>query len=386
MLIDISRLLDRFSRGRLPTGVDRVCLAYIERWGEVSCAILQRGNWRRVLSHTSSQLLFELVLNQPRDFAKKMHRLIVEACLPPWPPQQVVGALAWHVGQTGLEKPGFEKWLCRTGQRPLYFVHDLIPITHPEYCRQGEDIHHRQRMSLILRTAAGLVVNSIDTRDALQCFAREHSLHFPPAVVAPLAPATLVVESKILPIFEGAYFVVLGTIEPRKNHLLLLNVWRELVGRLGNRAPTLVIVGQRGWECEQVADMLDRCAALRGHVKEVSRCTDAELAHWLAHARALLFPSFAEGYGMPLVEALSLGTPVVASQLTVFKEVAGSVPDYLSPIDGEGWLQAILDYSTENHPRRLAQLRRMLHSNVPTWGQHFAAVESLLSQLPAGEA
>ena len=383
MLIDISRLLDRFSRGRLPTGVDRVCLAYIQRWADQSRAILQKGNWRRVLSRGASQRLFELVLNPPPDFGQHMSRAIALACVPPWPQQQVDRALAWHLGQTGLEKPGFEQWLTHTQQRPLYFVHDLIPVTHPEYCRQGEDAHHRRRMSLVLRTAAGVVVNSRDTQAALLGFAGSHGLPQPPTVVAPLAPAMLNVEENLASPLDVPYFVALGTIEPRKNHLLLLNVWRELVQRLGSAAPTLVIVGQRGWECEQVADMLDRCVALRGHVKEVSRCTDTELACWLRHARALLFPSFVEGYGMPLVEALSLGAPVVASRLAVFKEVAGDVPDYLSPIDGEGWLQAVLDYAAEGSQRRAAQKWRISKHRVSTWGEHFEAVQSWLPSLSA---
>ena len=91
MLIDISRLLDRLSRGRLPTGVDRVCLAYIQRWGEQSCAILQKGDWRRVLTHGSSQRLFDLVLTPPPDFDQRMSRVIAQACVPPWPCQKVGG-------------------------------------------------------------------------------------------------------------------------------------------------------------------------------------------------------------------------------------------------------------------------------------------------------
>lgn len=384
MLIDISRLLDRLSRGRLPTGVDRVCLAYIQRWGEQSCAILQKGDWRRVLTHGSSQRLFDLVLTPPPDFAQRMSRVIAQACVPPWPCQKVGGELAWHLGQTGLEKPGFESWLLRSQQRPLYFVHDLIPVAYPEYCRPGEDAHHHQRMALVLRTAAGVVVNSHDTCKALQGFAQANGLPQPLIVVAPLAPAPLGFADDQPPLLAGCYFIALGTIEPRKNHLLLLNVWRELARLLGPATPTLIIVGQRGWECEQVADMLDRCVALRDHVMEIPQCTDAELACWLRHARALLFPSFAEGYGMPLVEALSVGTPVVASNLPVFAEVAGEVPDVLSPIDGQGWLQAVLDYAAPDHPRRTAQLQRMANYKLPTWSDHFSAVEALLADMHRG--
>jgi glycosyltransferase involved in cell wall biosynthesis len=173
----------------------------------------------------------------------------------------------------------------------------------------------------------------------------------------------------------------LGTIEPRKNHVLLLTLWRELVARWGQDAPHLVVIGQRGWECENVVDLLERCEALRGWVHEVPDCPDAELARYLRHAQALLFPSFTEGYGMPLAEALQSGTPVLASALPVFREIAGDVPEYLSPLDGLGWLHAIEAYASPDSPRRQAQLQRMQTLVLPTWDQHFAQVQTLLKQL-----
>ena len=180
---------------------------------------------------------------------------------------------------------------------------------------------------------------------------------------------------------DAPYFVVLGTIEPRKNHWLLLHAWRALVESMGPRAPHLVIIGQRGWECENVIDLLERCTPLRGHVHELGACGDDALARWLSHARALLFPSFAEGYGLPLVEALALGTPVIASPLPVFREIAAAVPDYLDPLDGPGWAQAVRDYAQSGSPRRQAQLDRMADFVAPTWGRHFEQVERLLAQL-----
>ncbi|MEG2045283.1 MAG: glycosyltransferase [Comamonas sp.] len=160
--------------------------------------------------------------------------------------------------------------------------------------------------------------------------------------------------------------------------MLLLNVWRALVQRDGERAPRLVIVGQRGWECEQVLDLLDRCEALRGFVLERQGCDDTELATLLAHAQALLFPSFAEGYGMPMVEALAAGVPVLASDLPAFREVAGDVPEYLDPLDGPGWIRAIDDYVHMNGARRRAQLARMHGWQAPTWKAHFDQVHALM--------
>src|SRR5581483_8051415 len=127
------------------------------------------------------------------------------------------------------------------------------------------------------------------------------------------------------------YFVCVGTIEPRKNHLLLLNVWRRLAERLGAAAPRLVLVGQRGWENEQVIDMIERSPAVRGLVEERNDLSDAAMAKLLAGALA---PSFGEGYGLPLVEALALGVPALASDIPAFREVAGGVAELLDPLDG----------------------------------------------------
>ena len=382
MLIDISRLLGRAGQGRLPTGVDRVILAYVARWGSQAQAVLQKGTWRRLVPQAESQALFALVQNPPADFSWQLGRLIARACVPPWPSQDAKGRAAFYLGHSELDRPGFAPWLQRTRQKPVFFVHDLIPITHPEYCRAGETQAHTQRMRLALQVGAGVVANSQATLDSLAVFAQQQALPMPPAVVALLAPATLPVSDAPKRPMAAPYFVVLGTIEPRKNHGLLLHVWRELVGLLGPDAPHLVVIGQRGWECENVVDMLERCSALHGYVHEVGRCSDAQLAAYLAHAQALLFPSFTEGYGMPLAEALMAGVPVIASDLPVFGEFAAHVPQWVSPLDGVGWLRAVMAYTNSQHPERLAQLDRLRKWRAPTWDEHFEVVEDFLERLP----
>lgn len=174
---------------------------------------------------------------------------------------------------------------------------------------------------------------------------------------------------------------MLGTIEPRKNHWLILHVWRRLVEQMGNDAPKLVIIGRRGWECENVIDMLERCEPLRRVVIEESDCSDIQLNAWLQHARALLFPSFVEGYGMPLVEALGLGVPVIASDLPVFHEIASDFPTYLDPLDGPGWYANILAYMEYDSPERRHRIQKIASFRTPTWSEHFEQVDSFLDSL-----
>lgn len=368
-------------RGRLPTGVDRVCLGYVHRWGSCSQAVLISGGWRRILDYSASQALFDLLLAPPLDFNFRLVKVLLNASLPPWSSQQVSGKIGFYLGHSGIEGAGIAEWLRNTGQKPVYFVHDLIPITHPEYCRVDEKDVHSKRMRVMLQTGAGIIGNSESTLVALTDFADCNDLIMPPNIVAQLAPAYLIQGGQSPSPLSSPYFVILGTIEPRKNHLLLLNIWRELVGHLGNACPHLVVIGQRGWECENILDMLERCEVIRPFVHEVSACPDSELARYLTHARALLFPSFAEGYGLPLVEALMLGTPVVASDLPVFHEIAGDVPDFLSPIDGLGWSSAVLNYCGAPSAQRDAQLERMKRFNAPSWTSHYAQVERLLGVL-----
>lgn len=382
ILNDITRLLDRGLQGRFPTGVDRVSLEYVRYFRDRARALVRFGGRWVTLDATDSLQVFDALLEPGPGFDSVVRRCVGKAYVFGWkrPERDVL----LNTGHSGLDHPDYARQVLRRGLHPVFFLHDLIPITHPEYGRPGEAEKHRMRLATMVSTGKGIVVNSRDTRDVLEDYAHRQRWRLPPCAVASLAPARLPSPTVNRPL-AVPYFVVLGTIEPRKNHLLLLHLWRELVDELGRTAPRLVLIGQRGWECEQVVDLLDRCQALRGFVIEKSRCSDAELAAWLAHAQALLFPSFAEGFGMPLIEALSLGVPVVASDLPVFREIARNIPDYLHPLDGIGWRRAILDYAQPNSAARLAQCERLKNFVAPTWDEHFEIVDDLTHQV-AGSA
>ena len=378
ILLDVSRLIWRRWKGRLPTGIDRVCLAYLKHFGAKAQAVVQRNGFQRVLDVAASQRLFRL-LEEPSRFFK---------------PRLVFGALEHlthlngqgrnrfylNVGHTGLDTSGFRRWVRVADIRPIYLVHDLIPITHPEFCRVGEADRHRNRMRTVLATATGVIGNSKATIDELETFASAEKLPDPPTLVAPLGIDPLQAPTRVQET-DRPTFVTVGTIEGRKNHLLLLQIWSRLVDRLGSDAPRLLIIGQRGWEAEDVFRLLDTSAKLRGHAVELRTCTDDDLAKHLVSARALLFPSRAEGYGLPLVEALARGVPVVASELRAFRELAGAIPTYLDPLDSEAWEATILDYSRADSAAREAQLRRLKLFRLLDWDGHFAAVENWLRVL-----
>src|SRR5262249_41244642 len=157
-----------------------------------------------------------------------------------------------------------------------------------------------------------------------------------PVTVAPLG-----LDLKLVAGSEGAatqpYFIFVATIESRKNHLLLLDVWERLALELGAATPRLVIVGRRGWSHEKVVERIANSSVLSRLVDEYNTLPDTALARLLAEARAALYPSFAEGYGLPVAEALALGVPVICSDLAELREVARHVPEYLDPGDPQAW-------------------------------------------------
>ena len=254
------------------------------------------------------------------------------------------GALYLNVSQYPLAIDGALDFLGkRQDIKPVFFVHDLLPLQAPEYFRPAEQARHKRRMATVARFGAAAIVSTHVVRHALRETLRGLGKDAMPIHVAPLpvAPVFTTREAGDDELAACNYFLMCGTLEPRKNHLMILNVWRELVNRYGEVAPKLVLVGARGWENENILDLLERSLPLRAHVLEVAGLTTPAFKRLLKGARALLMPSFAEGYGLPIAEALAVGAPVLASDIPVFREIAGNRFSPLSPIDGEGWLKAI---------------------------------------------
>ena len=97
----------------------------------------------------------------------------------------------------------------------------------------------------------------------------------------------------------------------------------------------------------------------------------------------LLFPSFVEGYGLPLIEALVAGTPVIASALPAFRELAHNIPEYIDPTDTKQWLSVIADYTNSDSALRAAQLKRLADYNAPSWTNHFSKIDIFLQSIVA---
>jgi glycosyltransferase involved in cell wall biosynthesis len=400
---DLSRLLSRAGRGT-PTGIDRVELAYAEhlmhRGGAVCfTAVTPSGRLGLLQGRTPYKFVAAIGAawrgigdtkryDQKARTSARQARLALltgseRALVTHLRDNAVSVPLYLLVSHHHLERRGLiERLKQRSGARFVCLIHDLIPIEFPEYAKPGQAENHLRRIETAAQLADGLIVNSAGTGDSMAPHVRRLG-KATPVLVAPFG-ADLPSAAATGPApFDRPYFVYVSTIEARKNHLLLLNLWRQLAREQGDRGPLLVLVGQRGWETENVIDMLERCPGVRDLVIEHNALPDDEMVRLMQGACAVLLPSFAEGFGFPLVEALQLGVPVLCSDITTLRETGGDVPEYFDPLDGPGWRSAILDYARPGSSRRAAQLARLSRWTAPRWDTHFAMVDRFLSDIAA---
>jgi glycosyltransferase involved in cell wall biosynthesis len=377
------RLVVRQAAGHMRTGIDRVSLAYIRNYGSRARAVLSLGPLAGALSPPDSARMFRELREPAPGFPRMLARMVLKNAAVDWIRPGTGNSILFNIGnfwlKVGRHYAAQLRWL---GARPVFFVHDLIPIEHPEYVEPRDEAEFRVNLRNVLALSRGIIVNSRDTEAALRGYARDNGIPCPPVVVAPLAADWTLSPARAPRRTLDPYFVILGTIGPRKNHVLLLHLWLELVARKERPVPRLFIVGPRGWGHEAAVDLLERSASLKGAVIERNDCGDLELAGLLQHAQALLMPTFAEGFGLPLAEALAAGVPVIASDLPVFREIAGEVPEYADPIDGRRWMELILDYAKPGSPLRAAQLERMKGYRPMTWSRHFEIVDRFVESLP----
>jgi glycosyltransferase involved in cell wall biosynthesis len=127
--------------------------------------------------------------------------------------------------------------------------------------------------------------------------------------------------------------------------------------------------------------MLERCEAIHPHLIELNDAPDEQVAGLIRGARALLMPSFAEGFGMPVQEALAWGTPVISTPLPAIKEFAGEIPEYADPHDGARWLELINDYMQPASTLRADQMERLPKFQDTTWPEHFDRTKDFIDAL-----
>lgn len=404
IVFDLSRLLWRAHR-LAPTGIDRVELAYARHLIATARDRLSFVGWwgrfgllpddlavvfiESLLELWSGISIEESFRRRTGTIAWQLRRRVVLRGERPLYDQLCAdrGRLVYLlVSHHHLHQPAaITRFKARTDARFVIFVHDLIPIEYPEHVGWKQPQRHHRRMDAVAHLADSVVVNSKDTGVAFRRYFAARNCTIP-VVVAPLGIDLGAAAKTGGRDPERPYFVYVATVEPRKNHKLLLEVWRRLARRLGADAPRLVLIGRRGWRHKTILAALRRSPLLQSLVEERNQLPDAAVARLLAGACASLYPSFAEGFGLPVAEALALGVPVLCSDLPALREVGREVPEYLDPDDLAGWEEAIIDYARKGSLRRRTQLKRLAGWRAPSWEDHFKRLQPLIDATPPSGA
>jgi len=256
------------------------------------------------------------------------------------------GSIYLNIGQLGWASAATTHWLChRRDLHAVFMVHDVIPLLYPELVSRKGRWSHDQMLRSVLKHADGLITTTAGASDAVlgtlqqRGMARVQQISIP----LPVADVFLDKEPPDAALRRRPYFVICGAIEPRKNHHLLLRVWQRLVQRIGPDAPRLVVLGSPAHLGDQIVRQILGAQDLQDHVAIVSGIASPAVRTLMANATGVLMPSFAEGFGLPVIEALTVGTPVLASDLPAHREAGGELGIYLDPSNEVAWFDAIID-------------------------------------------
>ena len=223
-------------------------------------------------------------------------------------------------------------------RRPLVVtVHDMSLRRTPWALQEETRLALEKQLERTLSRARGILVPSATVRAELL----DYSAAAPETVhVTPEAGRLDAAPAGELPDGVPERFVLhVGTIEPRKNLAILLAAWPRLRALLPD-APPLVLCGKRGWRYASIGAALAR-ATEEGWLIHAGYAPDAVVHGLYRRAAAVVCPSVYEGFGLPLVEAMAAGAPLVCSDIPVFREVAAEAAVFVPPDDAAAWAGAL---------------------------------------------
>jgi glycosyltransferase involved in cell wall biosynthesis len=279
-----------------------------------------------------------------------------------------------NVSQRNLASPAVNRLMGESSITNVFVIHDLLPITHGQFFEANSGLQHEDKLRAIMKNRGVILCGSQTVATELTGFARQSGFPDPVVIASRFGckrfdhrPAVNALS------IERPFFMTIGTFEPRKNHLFLLDVWSELIRRLGLAStPQLLMVGRRGRGSKPIEKRLSGNAELAKRVSILESLSDVEISGLVANAEALLMPTVAEGYGLPLYEAFAKKIPVIASDISVFRELDGCIARLLPINDLEQWSSLIDNFKASGEQ---ARQRSLLQSwERPTWADHFRRI------------
>lgn len=224
-------------------------------------------------------------------------------------------------------------------------LYDLIPVTEPQYFHAQTMRQFLSWVTAVLQYADHIICNAEATKSALHTLCGTLGMKAPACTVVPLgadfaqksADAADADTALLNKLPQYRYLLMVGTIEPRKNHRLLL----DAVPPLAKRGIKVVFAGRIGWNMDAFAKEMAKHPQNGTDFFFAESPTDATVQALYRNALAVAFPTKNEGFGLPIVEAYMNGTPVLASDIPVLREVGGEMADYFDNTSVESLLAAV---------------------------------------------
>lgn len=255
-------------------------------------------------------------------------------------------------------------------------VYDLIPIQHPDiYGADGAAMFRRYLAAVVAHADVLVTISETVARDLAGvmpqfCFPRRGPAIVPWRLGCDLPAVAGGVRYDVSRLFDARLpespYLVVGAIEPRKNHAFVLDAFGRLWEDSATSHLRLAIVGRPGFKSEPVLRRIKSDPRYGTRLFLLSDLDDAEVEHAYRNARAVVCGSIAEGFGLPIVEALAHGQTVIASDLTIHREVGGAACDYFD-LAGPEWLAAAVATHECRHGRAGAARQRC--QEPLTWGE-----------------
>jgi alpha-1,3-rhamnosyl/mannosyltransferase len=277
------------------------------------------------------------------------------------------------------------------GVPSIVTCNDLIPLTAPGLFGRPARLAYRLAHALAFRAASAIVVPSASTRDDVaRLFPRHgrklevvpHGWEFADAVDDDRS-ARLRGQLGV----PDAYVLAVGTNKPHKNLRVLADAWERTLGRRrdGGKQATLVLAGPRDGRFDEGGPTGERLKA-GGHLLSLGHVSDEALAALYGGATLFVCPSRAEGFGLPAVEAMGLGAPVICSRIPALVEVAGEAAALFDPADSDA-LAGLLEHLLEA-PDTRASMRQAGFARAAafTWARAADTMAGLYERVAGGRA
>ncbi len=257
-------------------------------------------------------------------------------------------------------------------------VHDLVFVMYPHFLTKESARYYGQIDQAVLRANAIIAVSQATKHDLIRLLGvPEHKItviyEAASPIFKPMRTQELTAQVRSQFGLTSDFMLFVSTIEPRKNVPTLLRAFRKLLDdyRLDLK---LVLAGARGWLYDEVYDLIGKLG-LENDVLSLGRVSTQELLWLYNTARALVAPSFYEGFGLTPLEAMACGTPVVVSNVSALPEVVADAGLLVDPNDVEGMAVAMWRIATDEELRATLIGKGLKRASFFSWDK--AAEETL---------